>query len=70
MTRDVEDVEATVAEEVVRGVLADSGGGAIESDLMDRAASVLVRLLEQHEAAGEQAHSKSLSSIGESFLPG
>lgn len=50
MTRDVENVEAAVAEEVVRGVLADLGGGGVECDLMDRAASVLVRALKRHQA--------------------
>lgn len=53
MARDVEDVEATVAEEVVRGVLADLGRG-IKSDLMDRAASALISLLKAHQAPGER----------------
>ncbi len=70
MTRDVEDVEAAVAEEVVRGVLADLGGRGIEGNLMHRAPSMLVRVPIQHQAAMRRAYSKSLSSIGESFLPG
>jgi len=70
MARDVEDIEAPVAEEVVRGVLADLWGGGIEVDLMDCAPSMLVRILKWPPSVVGEAYSKSLSSIGESFLPG
>lgn len=70
MTRDIEDVEAAVAEEVIGGVLADFGGGGVEGDLVDCAASALVKIWKRHPAPGAEAYSKSDSSMGESFLPG
>jgi len=70
MAWDVEDIEAAIAEEVVGGVLADLGGGGVKGDLMDCTAPVLVRALKRHQAARGEAYSKSLSNIGESFLPG